>query len=104
MDTKKLVGLIISLFVLIGMTFSIYFFFESRYALANDLKLVELRLDSKVEGDKYFKLQERLWQLQDRQEVKPSTDNAREIRELKDQLEMQSEVIKQIQKGIEERR
>ena len=95
---------VLSVFILISMLFGTWFFIENRFALANDLKLVELRLDSKVEGDKYFKLQERLWQLEDRQEVKPSTDNAREIRELKDQLEMQSEVIKQIQKGIEERK
>lgn len=101
---KKLITLLISLFTLMGIIFGAWFFIENRFALANDLKFVELRLDSKIEGDNYSRLQERLWQLQDRQEKKPSSDNEREIRELKDQLDLQKAVIERIQKSIEDRR
>lgn len=57
---------LIALCTLIGIVFSGYFYFESHYALAKDLKKVETRLDYKITSDQLESIQERIWKIEDR--------------------------------------
>ena len=62
------------------------------FAKADDLKLVELRLDQKIVSDRIQQTQQRIWQLEDRHGGKPcgewSTPTDRdEYRKLKEEVE-----------------
>lgn len=44
------------------------------FATAADLQMVELRLDQKIVGDKVFQIQQRVWQLEDRNGGRPCAE------------------------------
>ena len=62
MKKKDIIGLVIAVFVMIGMIVGAL----NYLAKASDLQMVEMRLDQKIVGDQVFQLQERIWQLEDR--------------------------------------
>lgn len=73
------------------------------FAKADDLQLVELRLDQKIVSDQVRQVQQRVWTLEERNKDRPysewsNTDEKKEYKALKDDLEMlkvrQKELIK----------
>ena len=57
---------IISILTIVGIAFGAYFYIENRYALSDELKQVEKRLDYKILSDQHNSIQHRIWQIQDR--------------------------------------
>ena len=60
-DIKKNLEIIIALFVVIGGIWGATEFF----AKADDLKLVEFRLDKKIQSDRAADVQKRMWMLEE---------------------------------------
>jgi hypothetical protein len=83
---------LIALFTLISLCFGVYFYFERRYALAQDLRKVENRLDYKIVSDQVVSIQERIWLIQDRCNGKPPLDDT--VKEELRELEMRREILK----------
>ncbi len=67
---KEKLALIGALILIIGTCFTVYFYAEGRYALAQEMKKVEQRLDYKILTDQLRAVQERIWQLEDRSNIK----------------------------------
>lgn len=64
----------------------------SYFAKADDLRMVELRLDQKIVSDQVSQIQVRIWQLEDRNQGRPCTewkspDEKQEYRALQIKLE-----------------
>lgn len=97
----------IVIFVMAGSLFSVYFWLDDRYALANDVKEIEQRLDIKILEDQMSSIQERIWKLEDRLAVRPhgarSVDITakEELRELKEKKETIDKKIQSLIKGKE---
>lgn len=109
MPTEKLkftnlITLIISICVLIGIVFTAYLYIESRYALATELRLTQLRLDQKIENDTYIDMQRQLRELKKDEKENPSTETEQDIDELKGKIEMQKKKVEEIWKNIEEKK
>lgn len=86
---------IVTLASLVGIAFSAYFYIDSRYALARDLQLVEVRLEQKINSDQINNLQRRIWSIEDRySDVQMPETVAEELRELKLQLEQLKEKLR----------
>lgn len=62
MKMKETIATLISLFVLGGFIWG----GANYFAKASDLELVELRLDQKIRADTIQQMQQRAWQLEDR--------------------------------------
>ncbi len=93
---NKLLPVIGSLIVLIGTVFGIYFYFEARYALAEELKKTQQRLEQKIVGDRANQIQDRIWKLQDRmEERKPTASEKEELRVLQYEKELLDKAIKE---------
>ena len=43
-----------------------FYTIDDRWAKANDLKYIELRLDQKILSDRLYEIQKRIWELEDR--------------------------------------
>lgn len=73
------------------------------FAKADDLKLVEMRLDQKIVSDQIQQTQSRVWQLEDRNQGKPCSewknpDEKNEYRKLNEQLKHLDEKQKALMK------
>lgn len=69
---------LIAIITLIGIVFSIYFYMEKRYALAEDVQKLEQRLDYKITTDQLKDVQNRMWVLEDRYYKKEMSDSTKE--------------------------
>ena len=67
----------------------------SYFAKADDLKLVEMRLDQKIVSDQMSQIQGRVWQLEDRNQGKPCSDW--KMQDEKDEYRKLQEQLKQLQ-------
>lgn len=77
-------GAILGVAALVGVSFGAVNYF----ATAQDLKLVEMRLDQKIVSDRIQQLQERIWMLQDRyQKTSMPAEVKNEIRQLQMEIE-----------------
>lgn len=71
---KKITGIL----VLTGICFSVFFFFEGRYALSETVQKIEQRLDNYILEDRYNAIQERIWRIEDRYEDKKMPEIVKE--------------------------
>lgn len=95
----KLVGSIIALCTLIGIVFGTYFWIDSRYALSEELKKTQQRLDYKIISDRANSLQERIWKIEDRcKGGKTDQTTAEELRSLKKQLDEENGRMRMMEK------
>lgn len=78
MKLKELIGLITGLLILFGVMFGTYQFFEKRYALAEEMKKIEKRIDYKILSDQLQTTQERIWKIDDRFQGKPMDETTKE--------------------------
>ena len=77
------------------------FGFNAYFAKANELKTVEMRLDYKIESDVFNSMRERLWMLEEKCNYGTCSDaEKREFKELKDDIEMQKEKVRELQKQM----
>ena len=67
----KIVGGIISILVLLAMFFGAYTYIDTRYALSEELKLIEKRLDFKIADDQRESNQKEIYQLEEKNLGKP---------------------------------
>jgi len=95
---NKTIKIITSLAGIVGLCFSIYFFVDERYALAAEMKKIEQRLEYKIIGDQYDKVQDRIWKLNDR--LKGTNSDKPIIEEIRE-LELQKEHIKSKMQSLE---
>jgi hypothetical protein len=63
---KEKLAVIGALIILIGTCFSVYFYAENRYALSQELKQTQQRLEYKIISDQLHSVQDRIWKIQDR--------------------------------------
>lgn len=96
----KLTQSIIGLITIIGIIFSVYFFMDNKYAKAEEVKQLEQRFEHKITSDALKATQNRLWQLEDKygrdiDKIKDS-DVRKEMKELREEIEMQKEKLKSI--------
>lgn len=88
MKLNSIFATIIALFTIIGGVFASVTYF----ARASDLQQVEFRLEKKIQGDNILRIQERIWQLEDRYQGKDCSEwlesDREEYRSLKSQLEL----------------
>lgn len=85
---------------LIGMIFAVFFFIDSRYALLEEVKKIEKRLDYKIVSDQVMSIQERIWRIEDRypdSKSRPETVNE-EYRNLNTSLELLKKKLDIIEK------
>ena len=109
MTKRELITCIAGIIALITVCFTVYFWFEGRYAHAGDMirametiKKIEIRLDYKITEDQLRSVQQRLYTIEDRychDKTKPCTEAnmpqtvAEEYRELKcDKERLQKEL------------
>lgn len=78
MKLKELIGLITGILILFGIMFGAYQFFEKRYALAEEVKKIEKRIDYKIISDQMQTIQERIWKIEDRFQKKEMDDTTKE--------------------------
>lgn len=80
------------------MIFGGYFWFEKKFALANDVKMLEQRLDYKIISDQVYSIQERIWKLEDRIKANPNDITAKEeLRRLLEEKRIANEKLKVMQ-------
>lgn len=91
----KIIGLIIAILTLFGILFGAYQYMETRYALAQEVKKIEQRLDYKILTDQLKAIQQRIWTIQDRfNNKKMDTTTKEEVRDLEQNKEQIQEKIK----------
>lgn len=96
---KDILQIIIAFGVICGIVVGGLAFF----AKADDLKMVEMRLDQKIVSDQIQQIQTRIWTLEDRNQGKPCSDwknqdEKTEYRKLSDQLKQLDEKQKNLMK------
>ena len=95
----KLIPSIISLITLISLIFGGYFWLDSHYASAQQVKQIEQRLDYKIKSDQVESLQKRIWQIDDRCTIaKCDITVKEEKRKLQSDLEVAREQMKVLEK------
>jgi len=98
---KETIGLITAIIVLIGLVFGVYFWLEKRYALAEEMKKIEQRLDYKILADQLQAIQERIWQIMDRFKNREMDQTVQEeLRVLEMQKEQKQNQIKMYEQKV----
>ncbi len=94
---KEKLAAIIAILTIIGIIFGVYFYIENRYALAEELKKTQQRLDYKIISDQFQAIQERIWKIKDRVGEKPKDQTIKEelqkLESDKKSLEMKIDVM-----------
>lgn len=70
------------------------------FAKADDLRMVELRLDQKITNDQIMQLQNRLWQLEDRHDAKKCDEWPQSVKEEHRKLKAEIDDLKYRQQKI----
>ena len=95
MTLKECAGSIIAIVGVVSLAFGTYFFFEKRYALAEELVKTNQRLEQKIDQDRLNNIQDRLWRMEDRlQDRKPTELEKEEIRKLQVEKEQLDKSLK----------
>ena len=90
-NIKKNLEIIIALFVVIGGVWGATEFF----AKADDLKLVEFRLDKKIQSDRAADVQKRMWMLEEHYKDMNSPNTPQAVREEHKCLKLELQEIKE---------
>lgn len=85
---STLLGVLVGLCSLIGAVAAV----DSRYAKQVYVEKIEQRLDQKIWSDRYYQIQQRIWQLQDRYPIPQNMpqsvkEELRKLKFLKEQIE-----------------
>lgn len=98
---------IVSLAAVITSVYSGMTWVDDRYANKDDVQLIELRLEQKIQQDRVQQIQQRLWQIEDRYRDKlqrPENQDAySEYRKLKDELEVLRSSQQDMEREIQRR-
>ena len=91
MSMKVVASSVASLAALVTSLYSGAVWIDDRYANKDDVRLIELRLEQKIQQDRVQQIQQRIWQIEDRYRDKlqrpENSDAYNEYRKLKDELE-----------------
>jgi len=115
MTKRELIGCIAGVIGIITICFGVYFFFEGRYAHAEDMikamesiKRLAVRLDYKIIEDQLRGVQQRIWTIEDRycpdkskkcDETNMPQTVREQYRELKFQRDQLQEELRNLNKG-----
>ena len=98
LKTHNFFPIVLSIITIISITFGIYFHFEKKFALAEEVRRIEQRLDYKIKSDIFNATQQRIWQIEDRfKNIPMDTTTAEELRKLqieKEELKKELDVIR----------
>jgi hypothetical protein len=98
MNLKRLsvfLGIVLALSTLIGGLFTL----DRRWAKADSVQQLSIRLEQKILEDRQFALQERIWRLEDRYRSNPAAcppEVKMEIRNLKHDLQLVDKKLKKL--------
>jgi hypothetical protein len=97
----KTVSALAGILLLLGIFFGVYKYIDTRYALAEELKLVSQRLEYKIKDDQRFSIQQEMRQIEERNLGKPiekwdQRDRLR-YKDLQNQLDKVQEKLKGLQ-------
>jgi hypothetical protein len=67
---NKTIASAIALMAIIGSVFGAYFYIDNKYALSQELKRTEQRLEGKIISDQLNSVQDRIWKIEDRYDNK----------------------------------
>lgn len=97
---NKLTSSVIALCTIIGFAFGVYFFIDSRYALAETVKQVEQRLDYKIKSDQADQVSSRIWRLESLYQTPEKMPAAvkEEYRDLQDTKQKLRDSLKALEK------
>lgn len=92
---KEKIATTIGILTIIGIVFGGYFWIENRYALSEELRKIEQRLDYKIISDQIQSIQDRIWKIIDRSGSRPKDaiikEELRQLEEIKANLKMKLE-------------
>lgn len=101
MKIIKIISGLTAILVLFGMLFGTYRYIDNRYALAEELKKTNERLEYKIKDDQRFSIQQEMRQIEERNNGKTieKWDQRDRIRykDLQDQLNKIQEKLKSLQ-------
>lgn len=96
----KTIGSIIGVLTLFGIFFGAYQYMESRYALSEEVKKIEQRLDYKIMVDQFKAVQQRIWTIEDRFQNKQMDQTTKdELRQLQTDRDQMKVKIDNMDKG-----
>jgi len=99
MNEKALIPTISGILTILSIAFGTYFFIDAQYARCEDVKKLERRLDYKIENDKLWGMQQRVWQIEGHyaQIDKAPPDVKQRYKELQADLEMQRHKVQKME-------
>jgi len=107
MTMKVAASAVASLGAVIGTLYSGMQWVDNRFANKDDMHLIELRLEQKIQQDRVQQIQQRIWQIEDRYREKlqrPENQDAYdEYRKLKSELEGLKAVQQEMEREIKKR-
>lgn len=96
---KEKLAVIGALVLIIGTCFGVYFYAESRYALSEELKQTQQRLEYKIISDQVRSVQDRIWKIWDRCGKDPKDLTVREeLRQLEESKVEMNRNLKDMEK------
>ena len=108
MSMTAIASTVVSIGAMIGMTYTGGTWIENHYAHKEDVILIELRLDQKIQLDRIQQVQQRLWQIEDRyrEALQQPEHHAvfEEYRKLKVELEELKDAQNEMDRKINEKR
>lgn len=90
---------IVGLLTIIGVAFTGYLFLDTRFAKATDVKVLERRLDYKVEKDYLIGMRDQLYQLKQQHPTPASRTPVvdKEINDLETTIPLQQDKVKKLE-------
>lgn len=84
---------------ILAVFFAAYCYIDSRYALCEEVKRLERRLEYKIQNDVLMGMQQRAWQIESKYPdiAKAPEPTQQQMRELRHGLEMQKEKVKRLE-------
>ena len=91
----NIIGPIAAIIAIFGAFWGAYSFVDNHYAKVEEVKLIEQRLDYKIDSDKLYEMQNRLWKYEDRYKEMNSAppEIQTEWKNLKYQFELQKSKV-----------
>jgi hypothetical protein len=96
---SKLIASIMAVVGFLGVAFSLFFWFEGRYALAEEVKQLKQTVQYEFKSQQVYKTQERAWQQQDRCDKTKDPTACREAQRLEAEKKQYEQELKELGKG-----
>ena len=96
---KEKLAVIGALVMVVGTCFGVYFYAEDRYALSEELRQTQQRLEYKITADQLRSVQDRIWKIIDRSGREPRDSTVREeLRQLEEDKRQMGDRLREMEK------